>query len=291
MTSKAFSILLLATLVLGVALGGTFASGFALGKGRAPEQGQGSASLRPSGGGQAPGGQREGGGGGFADREGRPTEGSDTGEFAGGERLNGADGTAGAGDSRDPGPGQGLFGSITSFQDGVIILDSRQGQVQAAVSEDTAIQKTVPGVADDLVVGVEVRVLGRQAEGGPLQARSITLTVEGIDTQDGSFAPPRGGRRGFSGGTSFSGTIEGVEAGLVTVATADGALRVSLAQETAIQKVEAGSGADLVEGARVNITGSPNEEGVLHASLVILLPEDADRFSRRGPRDGDRPPQ
>lgn len=290
MNSKAFSILLVATLVLGVALGGAFAGGFAMGKSRGPDQSQGSATLRPPSGFQAPGGQREGGGG-FAGRGGRPTDGSPAGGFAGGERPNGGDTTASAGDSLGSGTGQGLFGSVVSFQDGLITLDSRQGPVQAAISEDTAIQKTVTGTAEDLVVGAEVRILGRRVEDGPVQARSITLTGEGPDGLSGSFVPPSGGRRGFSGGTSFSGTIEGVESGLLSVATDDGTLPVALGEDTVIQKMEAGSGADLVEGARVSITGTQDEESVLQASLVVLTPEGVDRFSRRGPRDGDRPPQ
>ena len=53
MTTKAFSILLLTTLVLGVALGGAFAGGFALGRNGEAVQTPESQSLRPPTGGQA----------------------------------------------------------------------------------------------------------------------------------------------------------------------------------------------------------------------------------------------
>ena len=264
MTTKAFSILLLVSLVMGVALGGAFAGGFALGQSRGPDQGndQGSSSLRP------------------------PSGFPSAFQGGGGARSGGREVPVGSAEGRlASGTGQGFFGSIASFQNGVMTLDSPLGQVQASIFEGTAIQKTVNGSADDLVVGADVRILGRRVQDGPVQARSITLAPSGLE---GFSGPPSGGPRGLSGGVSLSGTIQGVENGLVTVATADGPLQVAAANETAIQKLEAGILADLVEGARVRILGSPNEEGMLQASLVILAPEAADRFLRRGDRRGNR---
>ena len=55
MTTKAFSILLMTTLVLGVALGGAFAGGFALGRSGEAVQPPESQSLRPPTAGQAAG--------------------------------------------------------------------------------------------------------------------------------------------------------------------------------------------------------------------------------------------
>ena len=280
MTSKAFSILVLLALVLGVALGGAFAGGFALGKSRGSDQSQASAPLRPTSG--IPGGSGGRGAAGVGGREERPPDGS-----AGRERPSGADGASVGGNSLAetgdsslaPARGQDFFGSIASFQDGVIALDSPGGQVQAAISESTAIQKTINGSAQDLVVGVEVRIQGRRAEDGPVQARLITLAAEG---SAGFSSPPTGGRRGGRGGASLTGAIEGIGEGLVTLATADGTVQVALTDDTAIQRLEAGTGADLVEGARVRMIGSPNGEGGLQATLVILVPEGGDRFSQRG---------
>ena len=156
------------------------------------------------------------------------------------------------------------------------------------ISEGTAIQKTVTGSLDDLVVGAAVRILGRQVEDGPVQASSITVAP---DDPEGFTSPLGGGRRGFGGGVSLSGIIEGIGNGLVTVATDDGPSKVALADDTTIQKLEEGAEADLVEGAVVRIIGSQNDEGELQASLIILVPEGSGRFSRRGLRDGDRQPQ
>ena len=64
MTAKAFSILLVTVLVLGVALGGAFTGGYALGKNADPAETSLSQSLRPpsgfQAGGQARAGQRQG---------------------------------------------------------------------------------------------------------------------------------------------------------------------------------------------------------------------------------------
>lgn len=293
MTNKAFSILLLFTLVFGVALGAAFAAGVALGKSQGPDPSQESTSFRPP----------------RSSQEGE----SRSGEFRGGESRPGSGGQPGGFEDRQPGAGIGgreggfsrrsgdpsastegghgvdgdreVFGSIVTLQDGVMTLDSPRGQILATISEGTAIRKTVAGSVDDLVVGADIRILGRRVEDGPVQARSITLVPGGTE---GFSGPADGGRRGFGGGISLSGTIERIEDGLVTVATDDGPARVAVDDETAIQKFEAGVRADLVEGARVRILGSPNEEGMLQASLVILAPEGSDRFSRRDFRDGAR---
>ena len=302
MTTKAFSILLLASLVMGVALGGAFAGGVALGKNGGPDQGQGSSSLRPPSGFQGEVGGTGSGGreGGFRDRSsggaaGRPA-GSDSEGSGGGDSTNesrqsrhAGEGPAGSAD-RHPvsGTGQEYFGTIASFQDDVVILDSPHGQVQATISESTGIQKTLTGSVDDLAVGAGVSVLGRPAEGGLVQARSLTLLSEGSEVVSGS--PGGSGRRGLGGRVSLSGTIEGIEDGLVTIATTDGKARVTLGEDTTIQRLEAGSRTDLVKGVVVRISGSPDQEGQVLATVVILVPERLDRFERRGPRQGDRQP-
>lgn len=289
MTSKAFSILLLFSLVLGIALGAAFAGGFALGKSRGLDQSQGSASLRPPSDFQGEGSRDGGRESGFRGR-------SPSGDFRHGEAVqpdrdaSGQRGDRSSSNGAGPSPGDGeqdlaarqeFFGSIVKLQDGVMTLDSPQGQVQAAISESTAIQKTVAGSVDGLVLGAAVRILGRRVEDGPVQARSITLVPEG----SGGSSGPAGG------GVSLFGTIERIEDGLVTVAAPDGPLQVAVANDTTIRKLEPGSRADLVEGAAVRITGSPDEEGKVQASLIILVPEGADRFSRRGSRDREGQPR
>lgn len=295
MTNKAFSILLLFTLVFGGALGASFAAGVALGKSQGPDPSQDSTSLRPprssQNGESRPDGFRGGGPGAGADGQRGGFQGRQPGADLGG-RQGGFSQRSGDNPSLTEGGfgadgGREFFGSIASLQNGVMTLDSPRGQVIAAISEGTAVQKTVAGSLDDLVVGADIHIVGRRVEDGPVQARSITLAAAG---SEGFSVPAGGGRRGFGGGVTLSGTIESIEDRLVTITTADGPSQVAVSDETGIQKLEAAAKADLVEGARVRVLGSPNEEGVLQASLVILTPEGSDRFSRRGFRDGDRRP-
>ncbi|MCH7713037.1 MAG: hypothetical protein IIC99_05395 [Chloroflexi bacterium] len=283
MTNKGFSILLLFTLVFGGALGAAFAAGVALGKSQGPDPSQETALFRTPRSAQNGGSRPDG----F--RGGESRLGVEGGVREGGfpRRSDDHASTTDGGSNADG--GQGFFGSIAGLQDGVMTVDSPQfGQMLAIISEGTAVQKTVAGSVDDLVVGIDVRIQGRRVEDGPVQARTITLVT---DASEGFSGPDGGGRRGFSGGLSVSGTIERIEEGLMTVATADGTSQVAVDDETTIQKIEAGERADLVEGAAVRVLGSPNEEGMLQASLVILVPDGFFRYSRRGSLDGARQPQ
>ena len=159
MTTKAFSILLLTTLVLGVALGGAFAGGYALGKSGEAAQPPESQSLRPPTAGQAAGqaagraraGQAQNENGdvaiprsGAAPEQGETVD-SSAGRPAGPQGASGSAGAAGgsASEGQDEGRVQGLFGTISSLQGNLVTLESPRGQAQATISETTAIQKRV----------------------------------------------------------------------------------------------------------------------------------------------------
>ena len=296
MTTKAFSILLLTTLVLGVALGGAFAGGFTLGRSGQAAQTPESQSLRPPTGGQAAGqaagraraGQAQSESGdvagprsGAAPDQGVPADASAA-RPAGRQGADGSAVTADASANRgeDASGVQEVFGSISSLEGDLVTLESPRGRALAAISETTVIQRRVMGTVEDLSVGSTVQVSGRPGEDGQIQARSLTLLPAG----DGSAAIMLEdvGRGGPGVAVSLLGLVESLEEGAVTIAGAQGTKRVSLGPAIAVWKLETGSRADLVEGAVVRITGSAGAEGQVQADVVMLVPEGASRGGRRG---------
>ena len=238
MTTKAFSILLLTTLVLGVALGGAFAGGYALGKSGEAAQPPESQSLRPLTGGQAAGqgagraraGQAQNENGdvaiprsGAAPEQGETVD-SSAGRPAGPQGAGGSAGAAGgsASEGQDEGRVQGLFGTISSLQGNLVTLESPRGQAQATISDTTAIQKRVISSVEDLSVGATVQVTGRPGEDGQIQARSVTLAPSG----DGAASSTLGdaGRGGPGGVVSLLGPVESIEEGVVTIAGSQGTI-------------------------------------------------------------------
>ena len=296
MTTKAFSILLLTTLVLGVALGGAFAGGYALGKSGEAAQPPESQSLRPLTGGQAAGqgagraraGQAQNENGdvaiprsGAAPEQGETVD-SSAGRPAGPQGAGGSAGAAGgsASEGQDEGRVQGLFGTISSLQGNLVTLESPRGQAQATISDTTAIQKRVISSVEDLSVGATVQVTGRPGEDGQIQARSVTLAPSG----DGAASSTLGdaGRGGPGGVVSLLGPVESIEEGVVTIAGSHGTITAVLGPATTFWKLETGSRADLVEGEAVRITGSAGPEGQVQADVVMLVPEGPGRGIRRG---------
>ena len=292
MTAKAFSILLVTVLVLGVALGGAFTGGYALGKNADPVETPLSQSLRPSSGFQAGGQARAG------QRQGEPEAGSaQTGADRGADsqsassadrsdRRGAADGSEEAGEApanerQESGGNQTLFGIISSLEDNLVTLDSPRGQAQATISETTVIQKTVMGSVGDLSVGATVQVAGRPDADGQVQARSLTISP--ASDGDASGLPDEAGQSIGGRGAPLVGPIESVEGGLVTVAGADGPMGVSMSPNTQVWKLESGAQADLVEGARVRITGLAAADGQVRADVVTLIPEGSGPGARPRP--------
>ena len=303
MTTKAFSILLLTTLVLGVALGGAFAGGFALGRNSEAVQPPESQSLRPPTGGQAAGqaagrarpGQAQAESGEVAVRTGSVPEQAGAADSSAGRPAGaqGADGSAVAADDstnrgQDASGAQELFGSISTLEGDLVTLESPRGQALAAISETTVIQKRVMGSVDDLSVGATVQVSGRPGEDGQIQARSLTLLPAGDGAGSAATMLGDAGRGGPGAAVSLRGAIESVEESAVTIADAQGTKRVALGPATTVWKLETGSRADLVEGAGVRITGSAGTEGQVQADVVMLVPEGASRGGRRGSGAADQ---
>ena len=96
------------------------------------------------------------------------------------------------------GRGGATFGTIDSIGDGVLIINTPQGPVEAAVGSETVIQVFATGSLGDLTEGMSVTVMGQQdAESGKLKAASIIASPDGAFPGFGSFQnrPQGGGRR------------------------------------------------------------------------------------------------
>ena len=91
-----------------------------------------------------------------------------------------------------------------------------------------------------------------------------------------------GGRRG---GRGVGGAIESIEGNTLTVTTPRGPVTVTTGGDTTVRKIVDGSLEDLEKGAQIRVTGQRDEEGIVKATSITLIPEGAqDFFGRRGPR-------
>ena len=78
------------------------------------------------------------------------------------------------------GGGGATFGTIDSIGEGVVVINTPQGPVEASVGSETAIQVFTDGDLSDLIEGVSVMVIGLEdAESGKLEAVSIIASPEG----------------------------------------------------------------------------------------------------------------
>ena len=76
-----------------------------------------------------------------------------------------------------------------------------------------------------------------------------------------------------------------MEGNTLTVTTPRGPVTVTTGDDTTVRKIVDGSLEDLEKGAQIRVTGQMDEEGIVKATSITLIPEGAqDFFGRRGPR-------
>ncbi len=157
MKTKAFMLLLVGVLVVGVGLGGAFASGMAIGKSQGKEAAQKTLpTLSPSGSGQLTQEQLQ------QLRQ----------QFQGQTSQGGAQGLPGRG---------GLTGTVEKIEGNTVTVNTAQGPLQANIGADTTIQMSVQGTAQDLKAGLRVTVVGQRGTDGTVTATSIIITPAGVD--------------------------------------------------------------------------------------------------------------
>jgi len=105
---------------------------------------------------------------------------------------------------------------------------------------------------------------------------------------DGGFRGGPGedsGGGGQRGGRGVGGAIESIEGNTLTVTTPRGPVTVTTGGDTTVRKIVDGSLEDLEQGAQIRVTGQRDEEGIVKATSITLIPEGAQEFiGRRGPR-------
>ena len=96
--------------------------------------------------------------------------------------------------------GGATFGTIDSIGEGVVVINTPQGPVEATISSETVIQVFSAGEVGDLEEGMSVTVMGQEdAESGKLEAASIIASPEGAGGFPGFGGfqnRPQGGGRG-----------------------------------------------------------------------------------------------
>ena len=101
---------------------------------------------------------------------------------------------------------------------------------------------------------------------------------------DGGFRGGPGEDSG-GGGRGVGGAIESIEGNTLTVTTPRGPVTVTTGGDTTVRKIVDGSLEDLEQGAQIRVTGQRDEEGIVKATSITLIPEGAQEFiGRRGPR-------
>jgi hypothetical protein len=75
----------------------------------------------------------------------------------------------------------GLFGTVTSVSDSGFTLETQQGPLPIVMNEESIILETRQGAFVDLKVGMQVRVTGPADENGSIDARSVTVTPQGLE--------------------------------------------------------------------------------------------------------------
>ena len=76
-----------------------------------------------------------------------------------------------------------------------------------------------------------------------------------------------------------------MEGNTLTVTTPRGPVTVTTGGDTTVRKIVDGSLEDLEKGAQIRVTGQRDEEGIVKATSITLIPEGApELFGRRGPR-------
>ncbi len=208
------------------------------------------------------------------------------------------------------GLGGALTGAVQSVSGNTVAIDTSEGSLQATVGEDTTIQETVEVALGDLTLGTRVNVGGARGEDGTFQAQTIVAVPEGqqgpggfaageISQEDldqfrqqfqgqfgqggGSEAFGGGGARGgggfggrTAGGGGLSGTLESVDQDVITINTDQGPLPVAIGEDTTIRKTVEVALADLTEGTRVTVLGARSESGDVEARSIIIVPEGQD---------------
>jgi hypothetical protein len=177
----------------------------------------------------------------------------------------------------------GTSGTITLIEGNTITVSNQQGQTKVNVLPNTLIQKTVPAVEADLIVGQAVSVAGSADANGEIVASRISLRLQNAGAPAFTPAPganpnpgQRPGRTGDNATGGFArggvvGTIATVSGDTLTLTTVQSQQStVKINAQTSLDKVVSGSLSDMKAGDFVVAVGVPDPSGNIDAASISI---------------------
>ena len=167
--------------------------------------------------------------------------------------------------------GEPLSGTVVSFDNGTLNLDTPDGPAAVSVADDTPVNitKAVSEAAGYMTKGVQVTVVAQPDDAGGLSAQAVVLG------DLGGFGGVLGGA-GFGGGfgglgTVVTGTVASFADGVLTVESAEGPVAVEVADEVLvlINTTASEAQAELATDAIVTVLVQRAADGSLEAVTVI----------------------
>ncbi|MYA51396.1 MAG: hypothetical protein F4Y25_11805 [Chloroflexi bacterium] len=162
-----------------------------------------------------------------------------------------------------------LTGTVASFGDGMLRLETPDGEAAIAVPEDAPVNvtKTAAEASDYLAEGAEVSVVARPDESGGLAAAAVIVGGAGQGATSG---------RGFGGlAAVVMGSITSFADGVLTLETADGAAEAAVAEfavaddtPVRITATAAEAASELAAGVTVTAFVQREADGSLSAASV-----------------------
>jgi hypothetical protein len=192
--------MLVLAVVVGVGIGGVIAGGMALGNASGddiPASPFSGGATAGSTGAAGPGGQGQlgrGQSGPVASGQAGRTQGQR--DPSGNDRQS-ADRTFNDAAQRFPGRGA-VTGTVEKIEGEVVTITTPQGPVEVTIGQGTAISRVAEAGVGDLQPGARVTVMGPAGEDGRVEAASLVITPEDMETSAGR---DRRGDQGFPGET------------------------------------------------------------------------------------------
>ena len=184
--------------------------------------------------------------------------------LASGGTLGAPEAGAGAG-TQDAGArnAEPLAGTVVSFENGTLRLETPDGEAAVAVPDDTPVNAT-KAVSDSgayLLEGAEVSVVARPDESGGLAAAAIVV---------GGTGQGAGGGRGFA--AVVMGSIASFADGVLTLEAEDGSAEFAVSDDTPVRitTTAAEAAGELTAGASVTVFVQREADGSLSAASVSV---------------------
>ena len=211
-------------------------------------------------------------------------------------QFGGGQGGPGRGGLGPGGPaGSQAVGVIESIDGNTLIVTTDLAEVTATLGESTITNITSVLGPSALTDDAQVFVVSERVDGVNL-ARMITILPEeqaGLGRGAGGLGGLGGGQAGPGGlelGSTrpLAGSVTAAAANGFTLETQQGPLPIIIDEGTLIIETSQGTVADLDAGMRVTVVGQADEEGVIGAVAVNVVPEGLDLQNIRGFGGGGR---